>query len=213
MDLITEDQAQQYYDNNDSAHSFEHVKRVVAIARRIAEAEGADLRIVQSAALLHDIGRAEQSRTGVCHAEVGARRAREILQGYPVEFVEAVVHAISAHRYRDKQNVPQSLEAKVLFDADKLDALGAIGVGRAYAMAGQRGQKLWSPLHTAAADDLSSAIAGQPEDHTPVQEYLFKLRYLRETMFTATGRRLAADRHAFMVSFFERLDREVYGLL
>ena len=213
MDLITEEQAQQYYDNNDSAHSFEHVKRVVAIARRIAEAEGADIRIVQTAALLHDIGRAEQSRTGVCHAEVGARRAREILQGYPVEFVEAVVHAISAHRYRDKQNIPQSLEAKVLFDADKLDALGAIGVGRAYAMAGQRGQKLWSPLHTAAADDLSSAIAGQPEDHTPVQEYLFKLRYLRETMFTATGRRLAADRHAFMVSFFERLDREVYGLL
>ncbi len=213
MNIITEDQARQYYDNNDSAHSFEHVKRVVAIARRIAEAEGADIRIVQAAALLHDIGRAEQSRTGVCHAEVGARRAREILQGYPVEFVEAVVHAIVTHRYRDKQNIPQSLEAKVLFDADKLDALGAIGVGRAYAMAGQRGQKLWSPLHTAAADDLSSAIAGQPEDHTPVQEYLFKLRYLRETMFTATGRRLAADRHAFMVSFFERLDREVYGLL
>jgi len=213
MDPITEEQARQYYDDNDSAHSFEHVKRVVATARRIAEAEGADLSIVQTAALLHDIGRAEQSRTGVCHAEAGARRAREILQGYPEEFVGAVVHAIAAHRFRDRSNSPQTLEAKVLFDADKLDALGAIGVARAYAMAGQRGQRLWSPLHAAPADDLSSAIAGEPEDHTPVQEFLFKLRHLQETMLTVTGRALAADRHAFMVSFFDRLDREVNSLL
>ena len=213
MDLITEEQAREYYGNNDSAHSFEHVKRVVAIAQRIAEAEGADVQVVRTAGLLHDIGRAEQARTGVCHAEAGARQAREILQANSEEFVAAVVHAIATHRYRDKENVPQSLEAKVLFDADKLDALGAIGVGRAYAMAGQRGQKLWSPLHTTDVDDRSSVIAGEPEDHTPVQEYLFKLRYLKETMFTETGQALAAGRHAFMVSFFERLDSEVNGLL
>ena len=211
--MITEEQARQYYGDNDISHSFEHVRQVVALAERVAQAEGADLDIVRTAALLHDIGRAEQSRTGACHAEVGARQSREILKDYPPDFVESVVHAIATHRYRDEDNMPQTLEAKVLFDADKLDAIGAVGVGRAYAMAGRRGQKLWSSLDASDTGDRSSVIEGKAEEHTPVQEYLFKLRHLEDVMFTDTGRSLAAERHAFMVSFFERLDREVRGEL
>ena len=211
--MITEDQARQYYGDNDISHSFEHVRRVVALAERIAKAEGADVDIVRTAALLHDIGREEQSRTGACHAKVGARLSREILTDHSPEFVSAVVHAIATHRYRDQDTIPQTLEAKVLFDADKLDAIGAIGVGRAYAMAGWRGQKLWSPLDAPDSGDRSSVIEGKAEEHTPVQEYLFKLRHLKDVMFTNLGRSLAAERHAFMVSFFERLDREVHGEL
>ena len=109
--------------------------------------------------------------------------------------------------------MPQTLEAKVLFDADKLDAIGAVGVGRAYAMAGRRGQKLWSSLNASDTGDRSSVIEGKAEEHTPVQEYLFKLRHLKDVMFTGTGRSLAAERQAFMVSFFDRLDREVRGEL
>jgi uncharacterized protein len=211
--VITEDQARRYYGDNDISHGFEHVRRVVALAQRIAKAEGANLGIVRTAALLHDIGREEQSRTGACHAEVGARQSREILDDHSPEFVSAVVHAIATHRYRDKDNMPQTLEAKVLFDADKLDAIGAIGVGRAYAMAGWRGQKLWSPLDASDSGDRSSVIEGKAEKHTPVQEYLFKLRHLKDVMFTNSGRSLATARHVFMVSFFDRLDREVQGEL
>ena len=211
--MITEEQARQYYGDNDISHSFEHVRRVVALAERVAQAEGADPDIVRTAALLHDIGRAEQSRTGACHAEVGARQSREILKDYPPDFVESVVHAIATHRYRDEDNMPQTLEAKVLFDADKLDAIGAVGVGRAYAMAGRRGQKLWSSLDVSDTGDRSSVIEGKAEEHTPVQEYLFKLRHLEDVMFTETGRSLAAERHTFMVNFFDRLDREVRGEL
>lgn len=213
MDLITEEQARQYYADNDTAHGFDHVLRVVALAERLARAEGADLEVVRTAALLHDIGRAEQSRTGACHAEVGARLARDILAGCPPDFVEAVVHAIAAHRYRDQDHAPLTREARVLFDADKLDAIGAIGVGRAFAMAGKRRQHLWSPLDSPVVGDQSAIVEGITEDHTPVQEYLFKLRHLKEVMFTATGCALAAERHHFMAAFFERLEREVKGEL
>lgn len=211
--MITEEQARAYYADNDASHDFDHVLRVTRLAERIARAEGADWAVVRTAALLHDIGRAEQSRTGACHAGTGARRAREILAACRPEFVEAVAHAIAAHRYRDPGNAPRTLEAKVLFDADKLDAIGAIGVGRAFAMAGKRRQHLWSPLDSPVVGDQSAIVEGVTEDHTPVQEYLFKLRHLRDAMFTNTGRTLAAGRHRFMAAFFERLEREVKGEL
>lgn len=211
--MITEEEARLYYEDNDASHSFEHVRRVVVLAERIAAAEGADPDIVHTAALLHDIGRSEESRTGACHAAVGAERCREILDGCQPDFIEAVAHAIAAHRYRDPDRAPETLEARVLFDADKLDAMGAIGVARAYAVAGRRGQKLWSPLDATETGDRSSVIEGLAEDHTPVQEYLFKLRHLIHVMLTCTGRTLARERHAYMVGFFERLDREVRGEL
>ena len=202
-----------YYEDNDAAHQFEHVLRVVALAERIARTEGADLDVVRAAALLHDVGRAEQSRTGACHAEVGARQARYILRGYPSGFVEAVAEAVATHRFRGPHGRPRTLEAQVLYDADKLDAIGAIGVARAYAVAGVRGPRLWSPLCAADGEDKSCGPGRGGEDHTPVQEYLFKLCHLRDTLFTRTGRAIAEGRHAFMAAFFERLEREVRGEL
>lgn len=209
--MLTEQDARRYYEDNDASHSFEHVLRVLALAERIARAEGADQEVVRTAALLHDIGRGEEARTGACHAEAGARQAREILQGCPADFVEAVSVAIACHRFRRPDRRPQTPEARALYDADKLDAIGAIGVARAYAVAGRRGQQLCSPLHAADAGDLSQPAVAGAEAHTPVQEYLFKLRHLKDRLFTDAGRSLAADRHAFMVAFFERLEREVRG--
>ena len=213
--VLTEDEACRYYEQNDASHSFEHVLRVVALAERIARAEGADLDIVHTAALLHDIGRGEESRTGVCHAEVGAEQARRILQGQSCEFVEAVAGAIATHRFR-KQLKPETPEAKVLYDADKLDAIGAIGVARAYAVAGRRGQLLWSPLEDPGTPGTLAASGeddGDSESHTPVKEFTFKLCRLKDGMLTATGWSMAAERHAFMVDFFNRLEREVRGEL
>jgi uncharacterized protein len=210
--VISVEEARHYYGDNDTAHGFEHVLRVTAVAERIARAEGANLEIVRTAALLHDIGRAEEERTGESHAEIGARRAREILAGRPSEFIEAVAGAIANHRFRGHGR-PDSLEARVLFDADKLDAIGAIGVARAYAVGGRANQRLWSPLRD---EQDQTPEATQPSEvsgsgHTPVVEFNFKLRRLKDRLFTDTGRALAQERHDFMVAFFERLEREVRG--
>jgi len=202
--VITVAEARRYYEGAESGHDFDHVLRVLALAERIARAEGADLEVVRAAALLHDLGRAEERATGQDHAVVAARRAREILAGHPAEKVEAVVHAIAAHRFRTGP-APSTPEARAIFDADKLDAMGAIGVARAFAHAGARGQRLWADLETARAQGDGTA------EHTPVHEFAFKLSRLREVLTTATGRAIAEERHAFMEAFFARLEAEVRG--
>jgi len=202
--MITVEEARRYYEEAESGHDFDHVLRVLALAKRIARAEGGDLEVVQAAALLHDLGRAEERVTGRDHAQVAAERAREILAGHPPEKVEAVVHAIAAHRFRTGPE-PTTPEARALFDADKLDAIGAIGVARAFAHAGSRGRRLWSPLRIACAEGEGA------KEYTPVHEFVVKLRHLREVLQTETGRAIAEERHAFMVAFFERLEAEVEG--
>lgn len=210
--MITIEAARDYYDENDAAHSFDHVLRVWRLAERIGRAEGADMEVLQAAALLHDVGRGEQSRSGRCHAEVGAELARSILAGLPVDRVEAVARAIAEHRFRGSA-IPSTLEARVLYDADKLDAIGAIGVARAYAVAGERRQHLWAEVDPSYAQRAPSEGKDDLEDagHTPVHEYLFKLSKLAARMCTVTGQRLARQRHVYMVGFFERLAREVAG--
>ncbi len=210
--MISVDQARRLYADNDSAHGFDHVLRVTRLAERLAMEEGADLEIVRTAALLHDVARAEQERTGISHAELGALRAREILAGNPPERVEAVAAAIEQHRFR-VDNPPITLEARVLYDADKLDAIGAVGVARAFAYGGQSQQRLWAEVDpsyaTLSADDVDlSLVNGQ---HTPVHEFVFKLARLKDRMLTEGGRRMAAERHDFMVAFFARLEQEVRG--
>ena len=190
----------------DSAHDFDHVLRVVHLADRIAEAEGADRDIVHAAALLHDIG-LDEGRAG--HETSAANRAKNILraQGYDENFCNAVAHAIEAHRFRSGPT-PQTLEAKVLFDADKLDAIGAIGVARAFAFGAHRGQKLWGVV---SPDYVDQPDGADPHTHTAVHEFHVKLSKIKDRMFTSTGKQLAHERHAFMVKFYEQLDREVTG--
>lgn len=209
--LITPDEARKWYGQDDSAHDFDHVLRVHALALRIAAAEGADAEVVSAAALLHDVARVEADRLGECHAELGARRAREILRERPPAKVDAVAVAIASHRFR-KATEPPTLEAKVLYDADKLDAIGAVGIARAYAIAGKWHQRLWSPwvedAHLDAdARDLHNA------DHTPMREFQVKLSKLRDSLYTPTARAIAEGRHQYMADFFARLEKEVAGEL
>ena len=193
--MITIEQAKSYY-QNDAAHDFDHVLRVLANALRIAESETADREVLQVAVLLHDIARADQARTGRDHALEGARRARKILQAAPPTFIEAVCHAIETHRFR-VDNPPQTPEAKILYDADKLDAIGAVGVARVFAVAGGHQDRLW------AEDDEG--------DHTPLQEYRLKLVKLKDHLLTDAARHIAEERHRFMTQFFERMAAEVAG--
>jgi uncharacterized protein len=202
--MIEIEEARRYYADSDPSHGFDHVLRVLTLAERIGQAEGADMEIVRAATLLHDMARAEEERTGACHARVGAERARQILADHPADQVEAVAQAIASHRFRDEV-VPQTLEAKVLYDADKLDAIGATGIARAYALAGKRGQRVW------AEPSNGSLAESQSSDYTPLHEFTFKLSRLKDALFTATARQIAEERHRYLVEFFDRLEDEVHG--
>jgi uncharacterized protein len=212
---ISMDAARQLYERSGSGHDFDHVLRVVALAQKIALAEGADSQVVHTAALLHDVGESEGRRD---HHLRGAAIAREILADQPPEFVDAVAHAIEAHRFR-ADPAPSTLEAQVVSDADKLDAIGAIGVARAFAHAGSRGTALWRASWrqiTAASTNSQPLDAGSGPrflgaDYTPVHEFVYKLNRIPERLYTATARVLAAERLEFMRAFFDRLDAEMQG--
>lgn len=208
--MITIDQARPLYQEADAAHGFAHVLRVLHLAERIACAEGADLEVVRAAALLHDVARADEAHTGRCHAEAGAERARELLRDHDPARVERVAEAIAAHRFRGGA-APRTLEARVLYDADKLDAIGAVGVARAYAICGLLRQQLWAEPGEEQASRAPAEGRGDWGDagYTPVHEFRFKLRRLRDRLFTPTAQRLAAGRHTFMEAFFEQLEREM----
>ena len=194
------EEARHLYAASDAAHAFDHVLRVYRLAERIGRAEGADLRVVLTAALLHDV-----ARSGPDHHLRSAEAARDILAGEPPPFVEQVAHCIAAHRFR-KGPPPETLEARVLQDADKLDAIGAIGVARAFAHAGHQGSRLWAPLSQVAGEAPPSGA-----NYTPVHEFWHKLRQLAAQLHTDTAQQMAHERHMFMESFFHQLERECQG--
>jgi uncharacterized protein len=206
VDLIA--QARALYRGADAAHDFDHVLRILALVRRIGPAEGADMRILEVATLLHDIARADEARSGLDHARAGAERAQHIALewGYTAAEAAAIAQIIAVHRFRNS-SCPETIEAQVLYDADKLDAIGAIGVGRAFAYAGRTGQHLWSPVPV----DARATRLTDPSQHSPTIEFAVKLSRLAGSLHTATARAIARERHAFMVAFFERLEAEVRG--
>ncbi|MGD9404934.1 MAG: HD domain-containing protein [Anaerolineae bacterium] len=205
--MITVEKAREYYEEADAIHDFDHVQRVLATAERLARAENADWEIVRTATLLHDVARGHGDRMAKDHARAGAEIARQLLSGHPPEKVEAVAHAVAAHRFRAGP-APQTIEAKVLHDADKLDAIGAIGVARAFAFGGFEGQRLWADVPPGYQESLATR-----HEHTPVHEFHMKLSKIKDRLLTPSARKLAAERHAFMVAYFEQLDREVRGLV
>lgn len=192
------------------SHDWDHTERVYNLCMHIGAIEGADLQVLALAAYLHDIGRSHQDRSHgqLCHAEEGARMSREILEAYPLEtrHKENIVHCVLTHRYRN-HHAPETLEAKVLFDADKLDAIGAVGIARAYLFAGEVGAMLHNP-HRDPQDTLPYT-----RDDTGYREFRVKLSHIKDRMLTAEGRRMAAERHAFMELFFERFLKEHAGEL
>jgi len=191
-----------------ASHDWEHTDRVYQLAVRLAKVEGADLHIVSLAALLHDIARhsEDQKQGQLCHAVEGAKIARQLLAAYQVatDKIEKISHCIQTHRYRNNHH-PESLEARVLFDADKLDSIGAIGIGRAFLFAGEIGARLHNH------DTPVAAMKAYSSEDTAYREYMVKLRHIKDQLYTNEGKRLAQGRHDFMVTFFDRLNKEVTG--
>ncbi len=201
-------QARRYFDGARASHDWDHTLRVCRLCRRIAAVEGVDLAVVLTAAYLHDIGRSCQDDAGgaVCHAEAGARLAASVLAPLPFSPNQRqnILHCIRSHRFRGTHR-PQTAEARVLFDADKLDAIGAVGVARAFLFAGEVGARLHSDVANIEATRPYSA------DDTGFREFKVKLCKIKQRMLTGEGRRLAAERHAFMEKFFSRFLAEYRG--
>jgi len=192
------------------SHGWDHTERVLNLCLRIGKKEGADLEVLALAAVLHDIGRGEEDRTNgaVCHSQSGVTLARGLLKrhGVPERTAARVLHCIATHRFRKKAG-RRSLEAKVLFDADKLDSIGATGIGRAFLFAGEIGAR----LHDSNVDPARTKP--YTADDTAYREYLVKLKSIKDRIFTCEGRRIAESRHRFMVRFFDRLNRETQGVV
>ena len=212
---VIEEEAQQAFVSSPPTHDFSHTQRVLKLCLRIGREEGADLEILYASALLHDIARDDGDAKGECHAQLSADKARPILEkaGFPREKRESVIHCIETHRFRSDAP-PKSLEAKILYDCDKLDAIGAIGVCRAYAYCGENGQRLYGTSLNDSQESCGTEGISKITDHknhTPVREFCLKLSKIKEKLFTPSARRLAETRHEFMLHFFHRLKDEVEG--
>ena len=213
MEPISIAEAQDWYQDADPVHDFDHVLRVYRIAERLAEAEGADLKIVRAAALLHDSQGSAPGGEGeerAAHHVASAEFAKQVLaqKGWPEAKIKAVQHCILAHRFRGDENAPETIEAQVLFDADKLDVLGAIGAARTIAYAALDGQ----PSYAEPSEQFIRNGEKEPgEPHSSYHEFLFKLRKVKARMFTPSGKALAEARHAYLVDFYAQLQAEVRG--
>ncbi|MEN8171998.1 MAG: HD domain-containing protein [Chloroflexota bacterium] len=206
--MLTIDKARSWYSENDPVHGFDHILRVLKMAEHLAQMEGADIEIVRAAALLHDAQDAAAEASRAAHQIQSAIFARKVLrdQGWTEERIQAVEHCIRAHRFRDDSEQPQTLEAKILFDADKLDAIGAIGAVRAIGYAVQAKQN----LNTKPSEQFLATGEKEPgEPHTPYHEFLYKLSKLKQRIYTSSARALAEKRHQFLETFFEQWQAEL----
>lgn len=209
--MLTLEQARQWYPDVDAVHGFDHIQRVYALCQRIGQEEGADMEILLTAALLHDSkgshpGQGQRNNHHLRSAEFAA----EVLaaEGWTEERIRAVQHCIRAHRYRRGEDAPETLEAKILFDADKLDVIGAVGVVRALAYAFQVGQPAFAEP---SVSFLKDGTKEPGECHSAYHEYLFKLKKIAPSLFTPTARRIAERRQKFLDDYFDELAAEMRG--
>ncbi len=196
--------AKTYFENVAPAHDWHHVQRVGILAETLAEEHEANDRILFTTVWLHDIGRGREDRGEIDdHAEWGAKEAKRILAEYDITEteIEAIQHCIRAHRFSNDVE-PETIEAKLLSDADNLDALGAVGIARNFCYSGELGQPLHDPDLPLDGDDTASGA-------TAMNHFQKKIRRLPERMYTDAGRQLADERWEFVEEFVERFEREV----
>jgi uncharacterized protein len=203
-----------------SAHNLDHVFRVYNLCLLLAKYEkDVDLEILIPSALLHDIARVEESqdKTGkIDHAVLGSIMAEDILRKleYEEEKIEKIKHCIVAHRFRTG-NEANSIEAKILFDADKLDVIGASGIARTFMLAGQFGQRLIDNDSVNEYMNSNTVENGRLKDvskHTPFIEYEVKFKKIPNKLYTEKAKEIGRERLKFMDEYFNRLKSEINGI-
>jgi uncharacterized protein len=193
-----------------SGHDWFHIERVRNTALAIARQEHADLFVVELAALLHDV--ADWKFAGGDH-DAGPRAAHEWLASLDVapRVIDHVCGIIAGLSFKGAgvETPMNTIEGQCVQDADRLDAVGAIGIARAFAFAGAHSSRLWHEPWTSAPPDEAKPTGA---NYTPVHEFVYKLSRIAGTLHTATAQAIAAERHRFMCTYFDRLDAEMLGL-
>lgn len=200
-----------------SAHDFDHTQRVYNTCLKIAENKEVDLEVIKFSALLHDIARVEEDNdpTGkIDHAVLGAQKAEEILKDFNFEpdKIKKIKSCILSHRYKNDYE-PNSEEAKILFDADKLDVLGAIGVARSFVWVGRNNANIYREvdIDDYKKNNLEEGRIKDSTKHSPQIEFEIKIKHLKERMYTEEGKKMAKKRLEFFKDFLSRLEKEVKG--
>lgn len=193
------------YLDADPAHDFTHVLRVYKNARIIGQEEGADMEILLWAALLHDVGseKKDEARLGESD-DRGKRSAEAFLKAVGMDEAarEKVKYAVGVHRF-SRGIVPVTLEAKVLQDADRLDAIGAVGIARVFLTGGALGREFYHP------DDPFCRTREPDDGKWNLDHFYKKLLKLESGMHTESGRRMAARRTAVLKRYLEDLEAEM----
>jgi len=204
-----------------SAHDIEHVMRVYNLALKLAEGEDVDLDVIKAAVLLHDIG-GEKERddpTGMTdHAVESAKMAEPILRdlGFSEEKIMHICDSIITHRYKTGK-LPKTKEAKILFDADKLEIVGAIGIARVFSWVGRNKGPIFKkmPVEEYVKENfLDGDINGRIKDktkHSPQMAFETKDKHVIDKLYTEKAREIARERLKFSKQFHERLEKEING--
>lgn len=192
-----------------TGHDWHHIERVRRNSLRIARAEGADLFVVELAALLHDIAdwkfHAEDAGPKVARAWLETLKVAEPVIGHVCEIVGK-----SSYKGARVKAAPLSLEGRVVQDADRLDALGAIGIARCFAYGGSRHRQIHDPREKPVLH--KTAAAYHDSEGSSINHFYEKLLLLKDRMNTKTGRRLAASRHRFIQAYLRQFYAEWRGL-
>lgn len=193
-----------------SGHDWQHIQRVRQTALGIARQEGADLAVVELAALLHDVADWKFAGGDASAAPQAARQwlAARGADAAIIDHVAAIVGSLS-FKGAGVSTPMATLEGQIVQDADRLDALGAVGIARAFAYGGHKGQAMHDPeLPPQPHDSFEAYKRG---GGTTINHFYEKLLLLKDRMNTATGRRLAAERHRFLEQFLEQFLVESRG--
>lgn len=206
----TTDHVRQLLSGEGSGHDWFHIERVCRMALRIGQEEGADLHIVELAALLHDV--ADWKFAGGDH-EAGSHAAQRWLHSLdvPADVTDHVSDIVASLSFKGAgvETPMKTLEGQCVQDADRLDALGAIGIARAFAYGGHKGRALYDPAIPPEPHDSFEAY--KKSTGPTINHFYEKLLLLKDRMNTATAKRLATERHAFMEQFLEQFFAEWNG--
>ena len=198
-----------HHQHQDAAHDLCHFRRVWATAQKLAVDEDVDMLVILTACYFHDIvslakNHPQRQRSSILAAEETRRLLREEFEQFPAEKIEAVCHAIAAHSF-SAQIAPLTTEAKIVQDADRLEALGAIGLARVFAVSGALGVALFD------GEDPLAQHRPLDDKRYALDHFQTKLLKLPQTMQTARGKQLAQHNAQFLVEFMAKLGAELAG--
>jgi len=202
---IMKEKVKNIYDQYDASHDFQHIERVLQNAETIIASESScDKEIVRLAVLLHDVSDKKYSD----NKDLENQLINELnLSEDKKQHIREIIESVSFNG--GNELTAKTIEAKIVRDADRLDAIGAIGIARTFAYGGAKGRKLYDESEEARVQ--MSEEEYRTKSTASVTHFYEKLLLLKDLMTTEKGKKMAEERHTFMITFLEQLSREIKG--